>query len=132
MTPHVLLDTSVVISPPSGGIASIARTVSVSAITIAELQFGVGAAGDPIERHRRGRRLQAVADALDVIPFTLATAEPYGVLSNLLRVAGRNPRPRRLDLLIAATAVRHHLPLLTRNPDDFRHLERALDVVAVS
>ena len=32
---------------------------------------------------------------------------------------GRDPRPRRFDLLIAAVAVRHGLPLLSRNVNDF-------------
>jgi Predicted nucleic acid-binding protein, contains PIN domain len=128
---HVLLDTSVVIAPPSGGVASIADVVAVSAITVAELEYGVGATADPLERQRRRRRLQAVADAVDVILFDLATAESYGVLANMIRTAGRDPRPRRLDLLIAATADRHGLSLATRNPTDFRHLERVLDVIAV-
>lgn len=48
-----------------------------------------------------------------------------------VRVAGRDPRPRRLDLLIVATVERYGLGLSTRNPKDFRHLERVLDVVEI-
>ncbi|WP_169338721.1 hypothetical protein [Pseudonocardia asaccharolytica] len=59
-------------------------------------------------------------------------AQSYGLLANILRSAGRDPRPRRLDLLIAATAERHGLSLATRNAGDFRHLESVLHVVAVS
>ena len=128
---QVLLDTSVVIAPPAAGIASIADVVTVSAITVAELEYGVGAASDPVERQRRRRRLQLVVDAIEVIPFDLATAVSYGLLANVIRAAGRDPRPRRLDLLIAATAERNGLSLATRNAADFRHLERVLHVVEV-
>ena len=128
---RVLLDTSVVIAPPAAGLASIAGIVAVSVITVAELEYGLGAASDPVEQQRRRRRLQIVAQAMDVIPFDSATAESYGMLANLIRAAGRNPRPRRLDLLIAATAERHALALATRNAEDFRHLERVLQVIDV-
>ncbi len=128
---RVLLDTSVVITPPAGGLATLADLVAVSAITVAELEYGIGAATDAVERQRRRRRLQVVRGAVDVLPFDSAVAESYGVLANLVRAAGRNPRPRRLDLLIAATAERHGLSLATRNAADFRHLDRILDVVEV-
>lgn len=128
---RVLLDTSVVIAPPTGGLATLAELVAISAITVAELEYGIGAATDPVERQRRRRRLQVVLDAMDVIPFDSAAAESYGILANLVRAVGRDPRPRRLDLLIAATAERHGLSLATRNAADFRHLERVLDVVKV-
>ena len=36
-----------------------------------------------------------------------------------------------MDLLIAATAVRHGFSLATRNAVDLRHLERVLTVVEV-
>lgn len=128
---QVLLDTSVLIAPPSAGFASIADFVAVSAISVAGLEYGVGAAVDPVERQRRRRRLSAVVAEMEVIPFDEAVAESYGLLANLVRAAGRDPRPRRLDLLIGATAERHRLSLATRNAEDFRHLERVLDVIDV-
>lgn len=128
---QALLDTSVVIAPPTGGVGAVADVVAVSAITVAELEYGVGAAGDPVERQRRRRRLQLVVDTFDAVVFDLAAAESYGMLANLVRVAGRDPRPRRLDLLIAAAAERHGFSLATRNAGDFRHLERVLDVIEV-
>jgi toxin FitB len=129
---QVLLDTSVVIAPPSSGFAGIADAVAVSAITIAELEYGVEAASDPVERQRRRRRVRLLVDAIEVLPFDLATASSYGMLSNVVRAAGRDPRPRRLDLLIAATAERHGLSVATRNAADFRHLERVLHIVEVT
>jgi predicted nucleic acid-binding protein len=128
---RVLLDTSVVIAPPEAGIASLAEQAAVSAITIAELEYGVGAAADPLERQRRRRRLQRTVDVLEVISFDIGIAESYGLMANMLRAGGRNPRPRRHDLLIAATAERHGLSLATRNIEDFRMLDRVLHVIEV-
>ncbi len=128
---RVLLDTSVVIAPPVGGTASFADEVSVSAVTVGELHYGVGASTDPVEQLHRRQRLQLVLDTYDVLPFDVDVAESYGLLANVVRQAGRNPRPRRMDLLIAATAVRHGFSLATRNAADLRHLERVLTVVEV-
>ena len=126
-----LLDTSVIIDPPEQGMARFADEVSVSAITVAELHYGVGASADPVQQLRRRQRLQLVLDTYDVLPFDADVAEFYGLLANVVRQAGRNPRPRRLDLLIAATAVRHGFSLATRNGADLRHLERVLAVIDV-
>lgn len=129
---RVLLDTSVVIDPPGAGVGRIADQVALSAITVAELQYGLAAGRDPVEQLHRRRRLQFVIDAYDVLPFDEGAAEFYGLLAELVRSAGRNPSPRRMDLLIAATAVRHQLPLATRNASDLVHLERVLTVVDLS
>jgi predicted nucleic acid-binding protein len=51
------------------------------------------------------------------------------MLAALVRQRGRNPRPRGLELQIAATAARHGLMLLTRNGKDFAGLQSALEVV---
>ena len=106
---QVLLDTSVVIAPPLLGLASIADFVAVSAITVAELEFRVGAAADPVERQRRRRREQLVVDTFD------HPVRHRG--GGVLRLAGE--------------AERHGLSLATRNAADFRYLERVLDVVEV-
>lgn len=128
---RVLLDTSVIIDPPPRGTASFADLVSVSAVTVGELHYGVGASMDPVEQLHRRQRLRLVLDTYEVLPFDAEVAEFYGLLANVVRQAGRNPRPRRMDLLIAATAVRHGLSLATRNGADLRHLERVLTVIDV-
>lgn len=128
---RVLLDTSVIIDPPPRGTASFADLVSVSAVTVGELHYGVGASMDPVEQLHRRQRLRLVLDTYEVLPFDAEVAEFYGLLANVVRQAGRNLRPHRMDLLIAATAVRHGLSLATRNGVDLRHLERVLTVIDV-
>jgi hypothetical protein len=129
---RVLLDTSIIIDPPSQGTASFADVVSVSAVTVGELHYGVGASTDPVEQLHRRQRLRLVLDTYDVLPFDAEVAESYGLLANVVRQAGRNPRPRRMDLLIAATALRHGFSLATRNGADLHHLGRVLTVIDVS
>ncbi len=126
-----LLDTSVIIDPPATGTAAFADVVSISAISVAELQYGAGASTDPVEQLHRRQRLRLVLDDYDVLPFDAEVAESYGLLANLVRQSGRNSRPRRMDLLIAATAVRHGFLLATRNAKDLRDLERVLVVIDV-
>ncbi|MDN5747430.1 MAG: hypothetical protein L0H64_02715 [Pseudonocardia sp.] len=90
---QVLLDTSVVIAPPSAGLASIADVVAVSAISVAELEYGVDATDDLVERQRRRRRLSVIVEEIEVIiPFDEAVAESYGLLANLVRAAGGDTR----------------------------------------
>lgn len=128
----VLLDTCVLIEPPTAGFGAIPGSAAVSSISIAELEYGVDVPADPVARRQRRGLLDSVIDTFDVLPFDRRAAASYGLLSSLVRAAGRNPKPRRLDLLIAATAERHGLALATRNVDDFRHLERVLEIIAVT
>lgn len=127
---RALLDTSVLFDPPSARqISEHADELAVSVIAIGELQYGVTAASDPLEQTRRRQRIQSILDEFDVLSFDVQTAEYYGALATLVRQHGRNPRARRTDLQIAATAARHGLLLLTRNADDFAGLDPALSVV---
>jgi len=48
-----------------------------------------------------------------------------------VRAAGRRPRTRVSDLMVAATAASNALPLLTANPDDFRGGETFVELIAV-
>ncbi len=126
---RALLDTSVLIDFPAARVADVADEVAVSAVTIGELHHGVTAAGDPLTQLHRRQRVQTILDRFEVLSFDAATAEYYGTLAALVRQSGRNPRPRRLDLQIAATAARHGLTLLTRNGTDFTGLESAVVVI---
>ncbi len=126
---RALLDTSVVIDFPGAQVAEVADEVAVSAVTIGELHYGVLAASDPLTQMHRRRRVQAVLDHFEVLPFDAGVAEYYGTLAALVRQRGRDPRPRRMDLQIGATAAHHGLMLLTRDGRDFIGLESALDVV---
>lgn len=130
---RALLDTSILIDPPTADqLSPHADELAVSVITIAELQYGITATPDPLEQIRRRQRVHAVLDQFDVLPFDVPTADYYGALATLVRQHGRNPRPRRMDLQIAATAARHELTLLTHNADDFTGLETALTVIDLS
>lgn len=129
---RALLDTSVLIDFPARPVADVADQVAVAAVTIGELQYGVAAAADPLTQMYRRRRVQAILDRFEVLSFDVPAAEYYGTLAALVRQHGRNPRPRRLDLQIAATAARHGLTLLTRNGRDFAGLGAALHVIDLS
>jgi predicted nucleic acid-binding protein len=100
----------------------------VSAISIGELAFGVDSGPDPEVRQKRFRD---VIDRFEILPYGVEEAKLYGVLATLVRASGRNPRPRRLDLQIAATAAAFRVPVLTTNPADFRGMDRLVDVVEV-
>jgi predicted nucleic acid-binding protein len=73
-----------------------------------------------------------VERALHVVrPVDLEVTEMYGAVTQMVRSVGRNPAPRAMDLLIAATAARHRLPLLTSNAGDLEGVEAAVTVVPV-
>ena len=103
----------------------------VSAVSVGELSFGVGV-GDAEERVARERFVRDVVVDHEILPYGVGEAKLYGVLATLVRAAGRSPRPRRLDLQIAATAVAAGIPLLTSNPGDFVGADRLVEVVAVA
>jgi len=128
---RILLDTSVIIdlADVELGVYESAEP-AVSAVSVAELAFGLDI-DDPIERRARAERYRAVREQFAVLPFDVLAAEIYGTMAAVIRRAGRNPRPRRMDLQLAATAAAHSIPLITRDLDGFAGLERLLEVVVV-
>lgn len=130
--PRGIIDTSVVIDLEKLDPADLPLAVAVSAITMAELAAGPHATTDTGERARRQDRLQRAEAAFDPLPFDTEAARAYGRVYAAVASAGRKARgARAADLLIAATACAHQLPLYTRNPSDFRALGKLIDVVAV-
>jgi predicted nucleic acid-binding protein len=86
---------------------------------MAELAYGIAVAADPLVATRRAARYARAREWFEPLPFGVGEAEKYGELAALVVKAGRSPRPRRLDLMIAAVAAANHLPLYTLNPADF-------------
>ena len=125
-----LLDTSAVIDPTGASARMrLPARASICAVTLAELSYGVAVASDSVEAARRSQRYARARAWLDPLPFDERAADKYGELVALTRAYGRQPRPRRLDLMIAAVAASRGLTLFTLNPDDFRGLDSAVDVV---
>ena len=69
-------------------------------------------------------------DAHPVVWPSEATLHLYAKIFATLRARGRRIGPN--DLWIAASAVEHGCPLLTRNVEEFRHVEGLVVVDYVS
>jgi len=128
-----LLDTSVLIGQDEEPdlAHSLPEEAAVSVASLAELHYGVLVAKDETIRQARLRRLGAIESNLEPLPIDAAVARAFAAVAHAVKVAGRQPRARTMDLWIAATALTHQVPLYTRNPDDFAGLERLLEVKAI-
>ena len=119
-----LLDTSVLIELEGLDPETLPVESAISTLTLAELAAGPHATEDPAERARRQDRLQRAEAAFYPVSFDAAAARAYGRVYERTVSAARKARgPRAVDLLIAAVALAHRLPLYTLNPDDLEHLE---------
>jgi predicted nucleic acid-binding protein len=126
-----MLDTRTIIDLPTLDPARLPVEVAIPAVVLAELAQGVAMTKSAEQIMIRSQRLADIEAAFAAIPFDREAARRYGTLVALTIAASRNPRPRRIDLMIAATAAAHGLPLFTRNPDDFRGLDTAVTIIAV-
>lgn len=125
---RAVLDTSVVIATD---VPELPGELAISAATLAELHFGVLVARDARTRAVRLRRLSALQRSFDALPVDDSVAVSYGQLAAAVANAGRQPRARTMDILIAATAHAHDARLFTRNAADFIGVESLVDVVPV-
>lgn len=78
-------------------------------------------------RDRSKETMDAVQNAFDA-----EAARVHGRVRAAVISAGRKPRRRVADLMIAAVAIAQELPLFTTSPDDFRGLQEVLTVVPVT
>lgn len=119
-----MLDTSVFIAQESGRpLGDLPQQVAVSVVTIGELQLGVLSASEGETRARRADTL-ALARTADPIPLSEAVMVSWARLVSDCRSAGVHRTVKLVDALIAATAVEHGLPVVTRD-DDYTLIARA-------
>ena len=136
-----LLDTNILIMRRWINPDELPAEMAISAITLAELSAGPhevrpGAEQDNYHEHEeRARRLDVLQRAeseFDPIPFDAEAARVYGQVTAAVIAAGRKPRRRVTDLMIASIAIAEGLPLFTTSPGDFSGLGRLLTVVSVT
>ncbi|EWM17200.1 type II toxin-antitoxin system VapC family toxin [Kutzneria sp. 744] len=136
-----LLDTNIVMLRRKIDPNDLPDEMAISAITLAELSAGPHevrgnteqtAYDERAERARRLEILQRVENEFDLIPFDAEVARIYGRVAAAVIGAGRKPRGRFADLMIAATVIAEGLPLFTTNPKDFVGLDALLTIVPVN
>ena len=118
--PCYMLDTNMCIYLMKNQPEQVARRIAecwvgdvvMSAITYAELQYGVSAAKDPA---RESRNLRDLIALIPVLPFDVAAGAAYGPV----RMATRERKTDHLDKLIAAQAIAADAVLVTNNVRDF-------------
>ena len=136
-----LLDTNILVLRRLINPAELPDEMAISAITLAELSAGphqVRPNGEQElydeheERARRTEALQRAESEFDPVPFDAEAARIYGRVTAAVVAAGRKPRRRIADLMIAATAIAEELPLFTTNPGDYTGLDKLIRIVPVT
>jgi len=92
--------------------------IAISAITVAELEYGVARSRDP------GRNRIALLEFLfpfTILDFDQKAAMEYGRIRSSLEARGRPVGP--MDLLLAAQAKAHSLILVTNNEKEFARID---------
>jgi len=125
-----LIDTSVAVDLETIERSRLPAEIAISALTLAELAGGPHGADHHLKRARRQQFLQVVEANLESVAFDSQCARAYGTVYAAVASAGRKPRgARSVDLMIAATALAHDLPLYTRNASDLVGLGELLEIV---
>lgn len=102
----------------------------VSSISWSELIMGLHSTRSLSEYKRRARRLGALQDTYgEGLPYDDDCIDTYNDLIERTGQRGGDAKAKKLDRMIAATAMAHELVLVTRNTDDFTMFEGMLDVV---
>ncbi len=95
-------------------ISELGGRMAISVVTLVELEGGVHR--DSTQTDRLRPRLDAMLEALDILPFERQEAEIYGEIVSMLGYS----RPRLLDRMIAAQAIAADATLITINGADFK------------
>jgi predicted nucleic acid-binding protein len=122
--PAGLLDTSVFIAREvDRPLGELPDRVTVSVVTLGELELGVLSAADDTSRARRAATL-TLARRVDPVPISEPVMTAWARLVVDCRNAGIQRTVKLTDALIAATAIDLGLPVVTQD-DDYDQMARA-------
>lgn len=91
--------------------------VGISAITVAELEFGVTASK---KQNHNSKRLELFLLGFEILSFDRSSAAAYGPLRSVLQSQGTPIGP--MDFLIAAHALALNATLVTNNIREFQRV----------
>ena len=94
------------------------KRISISSITIAELQFGVYNSQNP---GKNRISLTEFLSPFEILNFDDNDAEEFGILRSNLKMKGNLIGP--YDMLIPAQAIRKNLILVTNNTKEFKRIK---------
>lgn len=97
------------------------QTVAMAALSVSELLHGVHRADTATRRQRRLQYIEGLLGFVSVLAFDLETARVHSRIWADLAARGQAIGPH--DLIIAATALAHDLPIATLNPEHFERVE---------
>lgn len=124
----ILLDTNVLIRIDE--LVPVDDSLAISALSLAELRFGIEHAPDVTIRRRRTQELTRVKDLLRVpwLPFDRHAAEGYGRMAAVVAPT-RPAHARRKDIMLAGHAYALGAAFMTFNGKDFELLESEIEVI---
>jgi predicted nucleic acid-binding protein len=88
--------------------------IYVSSVTLYELYMGA-------TNSKKWLDIQVLTDGIPVLPFSQEIAEKAAMIFHELKNANKLIEFR--DIFIAATAIVHHFPVLTRNIKHFKRID---------
>lgn len=125
-----LIDTSVAIDLETVDVSRLPEEIAISALTLAELACGPFATEKALDRAQRQGHLQRIEATFECLDFDPMCARAFGPIYAATLAIGRKARgSRSVDLMIAASARAHRLPLYTLNAVDFAGLDDLVEIV---
>ena len=109
---------------PSSAVIGWLRThepdLVVTPIVLGEIEYGIGLTTSSIKRKALQRWFEDGLQRLRVLDLDSSTASAWATL--LVRLKKKGQAMPVKDSLIAASALQHHLTIVTRNIGDFRNV----------
>ena len=118
----LLLDTNIVSYWMRGDVVILGQLkrhkpcdLAISSITLAEILYGIKKS--PAKKRERQKKINAIVDQLEVLPFDKPVCEHYAKIRTFLEKNGIPISER--DLQIAAIAVTNKMSVVTHNTREF-------------
>ncbi|MET4783720.1 PIN domain-containing protein [Glaciihabitans sp. UYNi722] len=126
----IMLDTSVLIDFPDEDEWPEDEMFACSAVTLAELQFGLQLTVGTPKHAARQARLTLLESQFEWTPFDEKAAVGYGSLAAVVH-QGRATHARSKDIMIAGHAYSMGAALMTRNPKGFELVAKMITIIPV-